>query len=256
MTSIKLLMDRTVFQALAVSLVLSSFPAFAQTEPPIPEPSAKPNGTTIVSTTNQAQNSSVNDGQKDPSSANGLYSLCPPKSGAPANVCPSFLNTYFPKHSDSLRRLIDALDGRKDKARDWAKDDRDWLIGFQWAIAALGAIATIMISLNLVGGLDLRKWAVVPTAAVSFLSALSGFYNFGESHESNISTQTFYATILEELQTELILSVEDDKIERITKERIAEYQKSLDEAVLSSARDFIERIRKRSEHQIDRNKDS
>ena len=115
----------------------------------------------------------------------GLYALCPPKGKGPAGVCLPYLQHHFSSRFDSIKRLIDGLDARKDQARDWAKADKRWLIGMQWSFAALGAIATLMISLNNLGGIDLRRWAIVPTAAVGFLASLSGFYDFEQSHKNN-----------------------------------------------------------------------
>lgn len=181
-----------------------------------------------------------------PAPGTRLHVLCPPKEKEVATVCDEYLEVHYSDKYDSLRQLLDSIDKRKDQVRDWAQFDKYWLLGSKWTIVILGTIASIMIALDKLRNIDLRRWAIVPTALTAAVTAIASFYDFGQSHRDNIEAQTRYAFLLQELSYDLIEAVEKGKPLLVDRAFITYYQDALHKAVEARTADYFIHLSERA----------
>ena len=180
-----------------------------------------------------------------------LYELCPPDEGQPPTVCREFIVEHFPDHQERLLQLRDGIDARKDQSRTWARADTQWLVASQWLMVFLGALVTIMISLDKLGRVDLRRWAILPSAAVAGVSALLTFYDFGQSLQDNIEAQTAFATVLDDLHFDLLSAVEGGDLARVNDAFVERYRLALRAGVIDRKDAFLRLSEERAKAAIE-----
>jgi hypothetical protein len=125
-------------------------------------------------------------------------------------VTDEYIVAHFGSQTEILRYVTDAVDYQQKRFRRSAEHHYLWLELSQWLIAGLGALATIVVGY---GNKEpkVAPWAIVPTALVTMITAISAFYNYRTEYLRTWTTFVELASLQTDVEYALIIAVGDSK---------------------------------------------
>lgn len=167
------------------------------------------------------------------------WELCPPGSRHVSEPCPKFIKHYYKDRAPQIQLIIDGIDGHKDRARDAKHWYRQLIVLTHALLVGLSAIVTIMISLEKVRNIDLRRWAIIPTAFIAVVSSTSSFIDPQATHAILSRQHTTYATILSRVNHDLLNYVSEGDMKKVDSAWMIDLKASVDKAALQSAAEWL-----------------